>query len=86
MLLLVFKSYLFQQILEALTTEKCMERLSLERFEVLGDAFLKYVVGRHSFISFEGLDEGKLTWKRSCIVNNLNLYVLAIKKDLQVHG
>ncbi|XP_078162667.1 dicer-like 4 isoform X3 [Carex rostrata] len=71
-------------ILEALTTEKCMERLSLERFEVLGDAFLKYVVGRHSFISFEGLDEGKLTWRRSCIVNNLNLYVLAIKKDLQV--
>ncbi|KAJ3708060.1 hypothetical protein LUZ61_011765 [Rhynchospora tenuis] len=71
-------------ILEALTTEKCMERFSLERFEVLGDAFLKYIVGRHSFISFGGLDEGQLTRRRSRIVNNLNLYDLAIKKDLQV--
>ncbi|GJN27074.1 hypothetical protein PR202_gb15060 [Eleusine coracana subsp. coracana] len=44
-------------ILEALTTERCLERMSLERFEVLGDAFLKYVVGRHNFISYEGLDE-----------------------------
>jgi endoribonuclease Dicer len=62
-----------------------MERFSLERFEVLGDAFLKYIVSRHSFFSFEGLDEGKLTRRRSSIVNNSNLYDLAIKKDLQVH-
>ncbi|XP_010932228.2 endoribonuclease Dicer homolog 4 isoform X2 [Elaeis guineensis] len=72
-------------ILEALTTEKCLERLSLERFEVLGDAFLKYVVGRHSFVSYEGLDEGQLTRKRSSIVNNSNLYDLAIRKNLQVY-
>ncbi|CAK7338282.1 unnamed protein product [Dovyalis caffra] len=32
------------RVLEALTTEKCQERLSLERFETLGDAFLKFVV------------------------------------------
>ncbi|KAL6652413.1 hypothetical protein ACP70R_011338 [Stipagrostis hirtigluma subsp. patula] len=44
-------------ILEALTTERCLERISLERFEVLGDAFLKYIVGRHNFILYEGLDE-----------------------------
>ncbi|RLM75497.1 hypothetical protein C2845_PM15G13970 [Panicum miliaceum] len=60
-------------ILEALTTERCLERMSLERFEVLGDAFLKYVVGRHSFISYEGLDEGQLTKRRSDIVKNSNL-------------
>ncbi|KAL9684569.1 hypothetical protein QQ045_022010 [Rhodiola kirilowii] len=34
------------RLLEALTTEKCLERISLERLEVLGDAFLKFVVGR----------------------------------------
>ncbi|KAL6903528.1 hypothetical protein ACP4OV_004341 [Aristida adscensionis] len=71
-------------ILEALTTERCLERLSLERFEVLGDAFLKYVVGRHSFISYEGLDEGQLTRGRSAIVNNSNLYELSIRRNLQV--
>ncbi|KAI5381582.1 hypothetical protein KIW84_UN0611 [Lathyrus oleraceus] len=34
------------RVLEALTTEKCQERFSLERLEVLGDAFLKFAVGR----------------------------------------
>lgn len=72
-------------ILEALTAEKCLERLSLERYEVLGDSFLKYIVGRHSFLSYEGLDEGQLTKRRSSIVNNSNLYELAIRKNLQVY-
>ncbi|KAJ6794191.1 endoribonuclease Dicer-like protein 4-like isoform X1 [Iris pallida] len=72
-------------ILEALTTEKCLERFSLERFEVLGDAFLKYVVGRHSFLSYQGLDEGQLTEKRSSIVKNSHLCEMAIKNNLQVY-
>ncbi|KAK9098409.1 hypothetical protein Syun_025454 [Stephania yunnanensis] len=72
-------------ILEALTTEKCMERFSLERLEVLGDAFLKFAVGRHLFLAHDALDEGQLTWKRSCIVNNSNLRKLAIKSNLQVY-
>lgn len=72
------------QVLQALTTQKCSARLSLERFEVLGDAFLKYIVGRHSFLSYATLDEGKLTELRSSIVKNLNLYELAIKNNLQV--
>lgn len=72
------------QILEALTTERCLERMSLERFEVLGDAFLKYVVGRHNFILYEGLDEGQLTRRRSAVVNNSNLYELSIRRNLQV--
>ncbi|XBJ03091.1 hypothetical protein VPH35_022331 [Triticum aestivum] len=72
-------------ILEALTTERCLERISLERFEVLGDAFLKYVVGRHNFLTYEGLDEGQLTSRRSAIVNNSHLYELSIKRNLQVY-
>lgn len=73
-----------QQVLEALTTEKCNERFSLERLEVLGDAFLKFAVGRHLFLLHDALDEGQLTRKRSNIVNNSNLFKLAIKKNLQV--
>ncbi|KAF5182541.1 Dicer-like protein, partial [Thalictrum thalictroides] len=73
------------RVLEAITTEKCMERFSLERLEVLGDAFLKYAVGRHVFLSNETVDEGQLTRRRSSIVNNSHLYKLAIRSNLQVY-
>ncbi|KAJ4958671.1 hypothetical protein NE237_025782 [Protea cynaroides] len=73
------------RVLEALTTEKCLERFSLERLEVLGDCFLKYAVGRHVFLLFEALDEGELTRRRSNIVNNSHLYKLATRSNLQVY-
>ncbi|XP_030456382.2 dicer-like protein 4 isoform X1 [Syzygium oleosum] len=73
------------RILEALTTEKCQERFSLERLEILGDAFLKFAVGRHLFLRHEALDEGGLTRKRSKAVNNSNLFSLAVKSNLQVY-
>ncbi|KAL3824589.1 hypothetical protein ACJIZ3_020618 [Penstemon smallii] len=72
-------------ILEALTTERCCEHFSLERLEVLGDAFLKFAVGRHLFLKHDALDEGQLTRKRSNIVNNSNLYKLATRNNLQVY-
>ncbi|KAK3007427.1 hypothetical protein RJ639_013553 [Escallonia herrerae] len=56
---------LIKQVLEALTTEKCNEHFSLERLEVLGDAFLKFAVGRQLFLLHDALDEGLLTRKRS---------------------
>jgi len=74
------------QVLEALTTERCCERFSLERLEVLGDAFLKFAVGRHLFLKYEAFDEGKLTRKRSNAVNNSNLCKLAIKYKLLVNA
>lgn len=72
------------RVLEALTTEKCQERLSLERLETLGDAFLKFAVGRHFFLLHDTLDEGELTRKRSNAVNNSNLFKLASSNNLQV--
>ncbi|KAK2646723.1 hypothetical protein Ddye_021918 [Dipteronia dyeriana] len=72
------------RVLEALTTEKCQERFSLERLEILGDAFLKYAVGRHFFLLHDTLDEGELTRKRSNAVNNSNLFKLAIRSNVQV--
>lgn len=72
------------QILEAITTERCLENFSLERLEVLGDAFLKLAVGRHLFLKHDALDEGQLTTKRSNVVNNSNLFKLATRKNLQV--
>lgn len=70
-------------VLEALTTENCNESFSLERFEVLGDAFLKFAVGRHLFLLHDAFDEGQLTRKRSNVVNNSNLYMVAIRNNLQ---
>ncbi|XP_027919054.1 dicer-like protein 4 isoform X1 [Vigna unguiculata] len=73
------------RILEALTTEKCQERFSLERLEVLGDAFLKFVVARHFFLMHDSLHEGDLTKRRSNAVNNSNLLKLAIRRNLQIY-
>ncbi|XVF35510.1 hypothetical protein REPUB_Repub18cG0151900 [Reevesia pubescens] len=73
------------RVLEALTTEKCQERFSLERLESLGDAFLKFAVGRHLFLLHDALDEGELTRRRSNAVNNSNLFKLAIRSNLQVY-
>ncbi|RVX05098.1 Dicer-like protein 4 [Vitis vinifera] len=60
------------RVLEALTTEKCLERFSLERLEVLGDAFLKFAVGRRLFLLYDALDEGELTRRRSNVSKILN--------------
>ncbi|KAL0887460.1 hypothetical protein Bca101_011443 [Brassica carinata] len=73
------------RVLEALTTEKCQERFSLERLEVLGDAFLKFAVSRHLFLQHDRLDEGELTRRRSNAVNNSNLFRLATRRNLQVY-
>ncbi|XP_075077543.1 dicer-like protein 4 isoform X1 [Nicotiana tabacum] len=70
-------------VLEALTTEKCNEPFSLERLEVLGDAFLKFAVGRHVFLTYDAFDEGQLTRRRSNIVNNSYLYTIAVRNNLQ---
>lgn len=53
---------------------------------MLGDAFLKFAVGRHLFLLHDKLDEGQLTRKRSNLVNNSNLCKLAKKSKLQVIG
>ncbi|KAJ0861345.1 putative ribonuclease III [Helianthus annuus] len=73
------------RILEALTTERCNERFSLERLEVLGDAFLKFAVGRHVFLVNNSLDEGILTRKRSNMVNNSHLLKVALSNNLHVY-
>ncbi|KAK1395922.1 hypothetical protein POM88_005785 [Heracleum sosnowskyi] len=72
-------------VLVALTTEKCNEHFSLERLEVLGDAFLKFAVDRHLFLVHSALDEGQLTRKGSDVINNSNLLKLATTNSLQAY-
>ena len=45
-------------VLEAMTPKACQEDYSYERFELLGDAFLKFAVSLFLFLKFPDAHEG----------------------------
>jgi endoribonuclease Dicer len=71
------------QILEALTAASCQETLCYERAELLGDAYLKWVVSRFLFLKYPQKHEGQLTRMRQQMVSNMVLYQYALNKTLQ---
>jgi endoribonuclease Dicer len=71
------------QVLEALTAASCQETFSYERAELLGDAYLKWVVSRRLFLKFPSKHEGQLTRMRQQTVSNSVLYQFALEKGLQ---
>ncbi|KAG0625971.1 hypothetical protein M758_2G092600 [Ceratodon purpureus] len=71
------------KVLEALTAASCQETFSYERAELLGDAYLKWVVSRRLFLKFPSKHEGQLTRMRQQTVSNSVLYSYALEKGLQ---
>lgn len=71
------------KILEALTAASCQETFCYERAELLGDAYLKWVVSRFLFLKYPQKHEGQLTRMRQQMVSNMVLYQCALKKGLQ---
>lgn len=71
------------QILEALTAASCQETFCYERAELLGDAYLKWVVSRFLFLKYPQKHEGQLTRMRQQMVSNIVLYQYALDKGLQ---
>jgi endoribonuclease Dicer len=71
------------QILEALTAASCQETFCYERAELLGDAYLKWVVSRFLFLKYPQKHEGQLTRMRQQMVSNMILYQYALNKNLQ---
>uniref|UniRef100_A0A0D9VNU3 Endoribonuclease Dicer homolog 1 n=1 Tax=Leersia perrieri TaxID=77586 RepID=A0A0D9VNU3_9ORYZ len=71
------------KILEALTAASCQETFCYERAELLGDAYLKWVVSRFLFLKFPQKHEGQLTRMRQKMVSNIVLYGYALQKNLQ---
>lgn len=71
------------QILEALTAASCQETFCYERAELLGDAYLKWVVSRFLFLKYPQKHEGQLTRMRQQMVSNVVLYQYALNKGLQ---
>lgn len=71
------------KILEALTAASCQETFCYERAELLGDAYLKWVVSRFLFLKYPQKHEGQLTRMRQQMVSNMVLYQSALCKGLQ---
>ncbi|KAM0946851.1 hypothetical protein DsansV1_C08g0079921 [Dioscorea sansibarensis] len=71
------------KILEALTAASCQETFCYERAELLGDAYLKWVVSRYLFLKYPQKHEGQLTRMRQQMVSNMVLYQYALNKELQ---
>ncbi|XP_050385155.1 endoribonuclease Dicer homolog 1 [Argentina anserina] len=71
------------KILEAVTAASCQETFCYERAELLGDAYLKWVVSRFLFLKYPQKHEGQLTRMRQQMVSNMVLYQHALKKGLQ---
>ncbi|EXC13651.1 Endoribonuclease Dicer-1-like protein [Morus notabilis] len=71
------------KILEALTASSCQETFCYERAELLGDAYLKWVVSRFLFLKYPQKHEGQLTRMRQQKVSNMVLYQYALGKGLQ---
>lgn len=63
-----------KDILRAITTRKSCDVFDMERFEVLGDSFLKFAVSLFLLKNHEDWHEGFLTAVKSTIVSNRNLF------------
>ncbi|XP_068669738.1 endoribonuclease Dicer homolog 1-like isoform X1 [Aristolochia californica] len=71
------------KVLEALTAASCQETFCYERAELLGDAYLKWVVSKFLFLKYPQKHEGQLTRMRQQMVSNMVLYQYSLSKGLQ---
>jgi endoribonuclease Dicer len=70
-------------ILQCLTLKSANDCFDLERYELLGDCFLKFIIVINLYAKFKKTNEGNLVALKSILVSNKNLYKLALKKKLQ---
>lgn len=72
-------------ILHAATLKLANEQYNLERFEILGDAFLEYVAAIKCLLENPQESYGSLALMCISKVNNMNLHAKAKKKNLQAY-
>lgn len=70
------------QILQCLTLKKINDMWNLEHLETVGDAFIKMTSALYLYFNYERYEEGKLVELKSQMISNMNLYNLALRKDL----
>lgn len=69
-------------ILQCLTLKNACDNFDMERYEILGDCFLKLIVVMKIYIDFFQTNEGKMACLKSMRVSNRYLYKLAMQKNL----
>ncbi|KAL8511973.1 hypothetical protein ACS0TY_018436 [Phlomoides rotata] len=70
------------QVLEAITTNKCQEKLHLESMQTLGDSFLKYAASQQLFKTYQNRHEGLLSLKRERTICNAALCKLGCDRRI----
>lgn len=71
-----------RDVLKAITTAGANDVFDMERFEVLGDSFLKFAVSLYLINKHETWHEGYLTMCKGKIVSNRSLFYIASKFQL----
>lgn len=80
-----FKADAFYLIKQACTGPVKNQKTNYESLETLGDTVLKFVTSLHYFVNNSLDNEGKLTWRRTNVVKNINLTDVSIIKRLFVY-
>lgn len=72
------KNFSVQQkdLLKVLTTSNAGDVIDMERFETLGDAFLKFIASLFIFKTHEKWSEGHMTTLKGRLVSNRNLFYI----------
>jgi dsRNA-specific ribonuclease len=69
-------------IFQCLTTKSAHEQFDFERYEIMGDCFLKLTVVMKIYLQFTNTNEGNMAELKSHRVSNKYLYKLARNKNL----
>lgn len=69
-------------LLQCFTLKTAVDNFDLERYEIIGDCFLKLVSVMQIYLVFFKEQEGRMVKLKSMRVSNHNLYNLASKKSL----
>ena len=70
------------ELLQCLTLKSSNDTFDLERYEILGDCFLKLNTSLYMYCHFKGINEGNMTFLKSQRVSNRYLFKLAEKNHL----
>jgi endoribonuclease Dicer len=68
--------------MQAITHRNCADSVDYERYELLGDAFLKFATANHLYRTKEGADEGILSLELHMHVSNGTLWRCAMVRSL----
>ena len=69
-------------ILQSLTSKSAHDNFDFERYEIMGDCFLKLVTVMKIYLQFTNTSEGNIACLKSQRVSNKYLYKLAVSKNL----